>query len=673
MILSKKLHLKRIKQSVGFHLAWLLFIIPACSIASDGSIDSLLIWLSNSKNDSAKVDLLNNISYEYWKLHYTELNNLANPYTDSALSLAKKINYQNGLARVLFLKGKFLVSRSFDKATSFLLQSLTIYDKLNDINGIADCHLQLGVISYSLQNYTEALGHFKKCIADKNVNPNTSTIAHYLLAICYSETDSIQAALSHFTIALWGYKIKRDTTGIIQCFTYIGKMYINTGENREAVKSLMDAVHLGKQNKVDPSTLDRTYSFLSTAYLHIQQLDSAIYYGEIAVKDNDWLTSKEAMASLGEAYGKKGIYEKAFFYLRKLKILNDSVYSSNIINNTADLRSKFEFEKQLSRQKAEQEKVRVQQKTDLEKQELLRNAMLFISVLLIILLLVVLNRFRLKQKHTRQLTLAYDHLKDTQDKLVQQEKLASLGALTAGIAHEIKNPLNFVANFSVLSCELLDEYLSAASEKDRMELGSIIRINLEKINHHSLRANSIIQSMMPHTRSSTAEKQLTDINAVCNEFAELAYQAFRINNGDIDIEIKKEFDIELPHINLIRQDISRVILNLVNNALYSVKQKSTRAAQLQPGNKKPVYQPSVSISTACHSGCITISVRDNGEGIPKSILQKIFEPFYTTKPAGEGTGLGLSICFDTLKAHGGDIKAESIENEFATFIVTLPY
>src|SRR6185436_17829692 len=117
MILSKKLHLKRIKQSVGFHLAWLLFIIPACSIASDGSIDSLLIWLSNSKNDSAKVDLLNNISYEYWKLHYTELNNLANPYTDSALSLAKKINYQNGLARVLFLKGKFLVSRSFDKAT----------------------------------------------------------------------------------------------------------------------------------------------------------------------------------------------------------------------------------------------------------------------------------------------------------------------------------------------------------------------------------------------------------------------------------------------------------------------------------------------------------------------------------------------------------------------------
>jgi signal transduction histidine kinase len=673
MIFNIKLHLKNIKRTIGFYLAWLLFIIPARSIASAGSLDSLLVRLSNSKNDSAKVDLLNNISFEYWNLHYKDFNNLANPYADSALSLAKKINYKNGLARVLFLKGKFLVTLSFDKATSFLLQSLIIYDELNDVNGIAECHLQLGVISYSLQNYAEALSHFKICITNKDVNHTTSTIAHYLLAICYSEIDSVRAALKHFNTALWGYKTKHDTTGIIQCFTYIGKMYINTGENGEAIKSLMDAVRLGKENKVDPGTLARSYSFLSTAFLHVGQIDSAIYYGEMAVESDDWLTNKEAMASLGEAYGKKGIYEKAFLYLRKLKILNDSVYSSNIVNNTAELRSKFEFEKQLSRQKAEQEKVSVQQKSDLEKQELLRNAMLFISVLLIILLLVVLNRFRLKQKHTKQLTLAYDHLRETQGKLVQQEKMASLGTLTAGIAHEIKNPLNFVANFSQLSYEMLDEFLASSSEKDRIELGRDIRKNLEKINYHSLRANSIVQSMLLNTRSSTAEKQLTDVNAVCDEFAELAYQAFLLNNAGAGIAIKKEFDPALPQVNVIRQDISRVILNLVNNALHAVKQKSVQLADLQPNGKKPVYQPSVTISTASHSGRITISIRDNGIGIPKGIMQKIFEPFYTTKSAGEGTGLGLSICFDIVKTLGGDIKAESEENEFATFIVTLPY
>jgi signal transduction histidine kinase len=273
---------------------------------------------------------------------------------------------------------------------------------------------------------------------------------------------------------------------------------------------------------------------------------------------------------------------------------------------------------------------------------------------------------------TQELHKSLSELQATQQQLIHSAKMASLGELTAGIAHEIQNPLNFVNNFSEVSNELLDEMITELSndnKEDAISIADDVKQNLEKILHHGKRADGIVKGMLQHSRSSSATKEPTDINKLADEYLRLAYHGLRAKDKSFNATMKTDFDESIGNINIIPQDIGRVILNLITNAFYAVTEKK----KLQGDN----FEPTVIISTKTVKPPlgglgVLISVKDNGNGIPQKVLDKIFQPFFTTKPTGQGTGLGLSLSYDIVKAHGGELKVETRENDGAEFTIILP-
>jgi two-component system NtrC family sensor kinase len=271
-------------------------------------------------------------------------------------------------------------------------------------------------------------------------------------------------------------------------------------------------------------------------------------------------------------------------------------------------------------------------------------------------------------ERTSELNQSLTHLKQTQTQLIQSEKMASLGELTAGIAHEIQNPLNFVNNFSDVNREMLIELREELDKGDIEEAKAIaidIEQNEQKINHHGKRADSIVKGMLEHSRSTSGQKEPTDINQLADEYLRLAYHGLRAKDKSFNAELTTRFDKNLPNINIIPQDIGRVLLNLFNNAFYAVSQKRKTAGAN--------YKPEVSVTTSTKNGWVMIKVKDNGIGMPDAIKEKIMQPFFTTKPTGEGTGLGLSLTYDmVVKGHGGIIEVVSKEGEGSEFTISLP-
>jgi len=267
----------------------------------------------------------------------------------------------------------------------------------------------------------------------------------------------------------------------------------------------------------------------------------------------------------------------------------------------------------------------------------------------------------------KEIEKAYHELKTTQQQLIQSEKMASLGELAAGIAHEIQNPLNFVNNFSEVNKELIDEMeqeIDKGNFTDVKTVASNIRENEEKINHHGKKADAIVKSMLQHSRGSSGKKEPVDINALADEYLRLAYHGLKAKDKSFNAKVETDFDNSIGNINIIPQDIGRVILNLINNAFYAVNEKQN--------DKIRGYEPRVTVSSKKTDGVVQITVADNGNGIPQKLLDKIFQPFFTTKPTGQGTGLGLSLAYDIIKAHGGELKVESEEGKESTFTIQLP-
>jgi signal transduction histidine kinase len=287
----------------------------------------------------------------------------------------------------------------------------------------------------------------------------------------------------------------------------------------------------------------------------------------------------------------------------------------------------------------------------------------------------------LKEKN-QELQTTLQQLKATQDQIIAQEKLASLGALTAGIAHEIKNPLNFVNNFAELSAELTEELLEEMeNQKSRLDpesLGYVEEIlndleqNVKKINEHGKRADNIVRGMLMHSRGKAGEREPTDINALLAEYVNLAYHGMRAKNSAFNITLDTNYDDTIGLLNVVPQNISRVFLNLINNACYSAYEKQMHY-QLELGNEGEEFSPTLSVSTKNLGEQIEIRIRDNGQGIPHEILDKIFNPFFTTKPTGQGTGLGLSISHDIIvQEHQGEIQVKTEAGKYAEFIIFLP-
>jgi two-component system NtrC family sensor kinase len=284
-------------------------------------------------------------------------------------------------------------------------------------------------------------------------------------------------------------------------------------------------------------------------------------------------------------------------------------------------------------------------------------------------LLAIQNEMLEKQviERTAELRRSLDDLRSAQAQLIQSEKMVSLGELTAGIAHEIQNPLNFVNNFSDVNKELVEELkseLAVGNVQSAVAIAANIGDNEDKINHHGKRADSIVKGMLQHSRSSSGQKELTDINKLADEYSRLAYHGFRAKDKTFNAKFETDFDDNVGKVDIIPQDIGRVILNLINNAFYAVNERAKLGAVS--------YEPRVLVSTKRRENKIEIKIEDNGSGIPQKIVDKIFQPFFTTKPTGQGTGLGLSLAYDIVKAHGGELKVQTNENEGSEFIILLP-
>jgi signal transduction histidine kinase len=336
--------------------------------------------------------------------------------------------------------------------------------------------------------------------------------------------------------------------------------------------------------------------------------------------------------------------------------MSDSLYGKEEINRIQGLNIK-----ERSRLETEANKLLIEQ-----QRKAANNRFLFLMAATFLLLAIAVFFYqnnRQRKKSHQQLEMAYDDLKSTQAQLIQSEKMASLGELTAGIAHEIQNPVN-----KELLVEMKDE-INKGNLDDANAIANDVIANSEKINHHGKRAGDIVKGMLQHSRSSSGVKEPTDINALCDEYLRLSYHGLRAKDKSFNATMITDFDESIGNINIIPQDIGRVVLNLITNAFYATNEKQKQGLAS--------YEPIVTVKTSKippsgGGGAFVISVADNGNGIPQKIIDKIFQPFFTTKPTGQGTGLGLSLSYDIVKAHGGEIKVNTKEGEGTEFTIQLP-
>ena len=416
---------------------------------------------------------------------------------------------------------------------------------------------------------------------------------------------------------------------------------------------------------------------LSRAYLKNKMPDSAIYYARLGYDSSKNIGSVEVMRDnaevLSNAYAYKKDFEKAYDWQLLYIHHRDSVLNTDVRNRSALAQYNDDLEKKQSQITALNQRQKIQQN-------------FLYSALAVLLLIVVIafillksnqqkqqaNKLLQKQKHEienqrDQTNKVLADLQQTQKQLIQSEKMASLGELTAGIAHEIQNPLNFVNNFSEINTELIEELKTEVQHGNYNEVLAIandIKANEQKINHHGQRADAIVKGMLQHSRLSAGVKELTDINALADEYLRLAYHGLRAKDKSFNATFKTDFDYTIGNIPVIPQEIGRVLLNLYNNAFYIVSEKRNQ----QPDG----FEPTVSVISKKTDGKTEIIVKDNGTGIPHKIIDKIFQPFFTTKPTGQGTGLGLSLSYDIVKSHGGELRVETREGEGTEFIMVLP-
>ena len=511
--------------------------------------------------------------------------------------------------------------KAYTKANHFAIMENKSYAQEPILNGMGEMYRFMG-------NYPEAIRAYRLAI-EKSISNASISMYESNLADVYTRMDSLKLAFYYAFRSLDTARLYKDTVGI----------------------SWIDGI-------------------LSRAYLKQKMPDSAIYYARmglfIAQQNNLPEYVRDNAGALSAAYASIHDYTNAYTYNLQYNAVKDSILNTESRNRAAMLKHNSD----LSKKETEITQLTQQKK----EQRIILFSVSIVLGLLFISAIGLLRSIRQKQRAKTEIQHAYKELQATQAQLIQAEKMASLGELTAGIAHEIQNPLNFVNNFSEVSAELVDEMkeeLSKSNFEDANAIADDLKQNLEKINHHGKRAGDIVKGMLQHSRKSEGKKEPTDINALCDEYLRLAYHGLRAKDKTFNAKFETEFDESLPKINVVPQDIGRVILNLINNAFYAVNEKQKAESEMQNvGTKK--YEPTVTISTKDLNGRAEIIIRDNGNGIPKNIVDKIFQPFFTTKPTGQGTGLGLSLSYDIVKAHGGEIKVETKEGEGTGFMIQLP-
>jgi len=644
-------------------------------------IDSLKKELALSKLDTNRVSILSALSIQYLPSDHK----LATKYAVEGLALARMLRFRKGEADCLRRSGIVIFQEgNYPEALDIFQRSLAISENINYLYGIGAALGHIGNVYYEQGDYVQARSYYFRRLKITEMNHDSFEQAMALGGIgrSYIQQNYLDSASRVYEQV---YKIADSSKGLILApglWTDLGDLEAKKGNAEQA----MAFFRKGIANAIADSSfliLSKTYLGIANLYNKLGKTDSAIAYGKLSLIAGQKTNYAKGIIAAGELLSQ--VYEprdehEAFKYQKIAIAFKDSLFNSE---KAIQVQNLF-FVEQQRQQGLEAARIKYKNQS--------RLYILFSVLGVFLILAIILYRNNIHKQRANLILQsqkeeinqqrnkaekALEELKVTQAQLIQSEKMASLGELTAGIAHEIQNPLNFVNNFSEVNGELISELVDEVAKgntADAKAIANDIKQNLEKINHHGKRADAIVKGMLQHSRTSGGQKELTDINALADEYLRLAYHGLRAKDKSFNAKFESVFDDSVGKINIVPQDIGRVILNLINNAFYAVNDKK----QMNTAG----YEPTVIVSTKKIADKIEIRVSDNGNGIPQKVLDKIFQPFFTTKPTGQGTGLGLSLSYDIIKAHNGELKVETKEarpddlvgrGEGTTFIIILPF
>jgi two-component system NtrC family sensor kinase len=564
-------------------------------------------------------------------------------HLQESLNIRRDIDDKQGIASSLNNIGNIYSDQAdYPNALKHYQESLNIRRDIDDKQGIASSLNNIGNIYSAQADYPNALKHLQESL---NICRDLGDKRGIALSLCnigniYSAQADYPNALKHLQESLNICRDLGDKRGIAWSLVNIGGVYFSLGDYPNALKHTKEGLSIsnaiGDKRVVAHSniqigiTLIKLHQF-EEAETHLQQ--ALVLCDELGLKKERY----DTLESLAELYAETNQFEKAYLTHIEFHKAKEAVFSEDNQKKLTNLQVRFDTEQ-------------AQKEAELHKKDA--------------------ELTRLKNV---ELASALKQLQQTQEQLIHAEKMASLGELTAGIAHEIQNPLNFVNNFSDISADLCKELQTELQKlnlppNDQAYVTDILNdlvANMEKISHHGNRASSIVKGMLQHSRKGTGDKSETDLNVMLTEYLNLAYHGYRAKEKSFNAVLVQELDPTLPKLMVVSQDMSRVFLNIINNAFYSVNDKRKAIGD--------GYAPEVKIVTKSLATGVEIRIRDNGKGIPEKIREKILQPFFTTKPTGEGTGLGLSLSYDIIvKGHNGELKVETQEGEYAEFVITLP-
>jgi two-component system NtrC family sensor kinase len=669
-----------------------LMVLIKFAHAQQVYLDSLKTEINTSENDTIKLVRLRNITRVYSEINPDSTLSYANRLLSLSQKLDLKLDEANALREIGYaqmnlgnyprslqttLNGikiaenpeseKNIIKGNYHE-DAVVIRSATPHNQR--ISEVAFLYQILGILYGNTKNYEKALSHHLKArkIAEESGNVPLQSIINMTLSRVYLNLKNRDSAFTSLEKAYnqamqTGYK--RYLGSIL---LNMGRLYAADGKMDLAVDYYKRAVAASEEQNFYLRGSVAGNLLLADINKQAGQTDSSFHLIQRALSIANEINAPELLqrsyTALANYYKAINNSDSAVKYLSLVIKINETVFN----DKQAQQFQNIDFDEQQRQQQIEAAKSEYRIK--------IRFYLLLAGLAIFLLIAIILWRNSLQRKKANQLLskqknkleATLESLQSTQKQLIQSEKMASLGEMTAGIAHEIQNPLNFVNNFSEVNKELIDE-MNAEIEKGNFgevkKIAKDISDNEEKINFHGKRADGIVKGMLQHSRTSTGQKELTDINNLCDEYLRLAYHGLRAKDKSFNAKFESDFDPSVGNINIVPQDIGRVILNLINNAFYSVsaKQKQNIAG----------YEPEVLVSTKKMQDAVWIKVRDNGNGVPQMVIDKIFQPFFTTKPTGEGTGLGLSMSYDIItKGHNGELKVETKEGEFAEFTIILP-
>ena len=675
-------------------LSLFLALIGSVGFAQQSRIDSLRNALHTASHDSIRLSSITGISQYYDGSNYDSMLF----YATKGLSIARK-NKQS------LHEGRFLTTQAFalrqkgEYAASLksLLQAFEILQNPASeknayglgkeipaeyrLDRLAFAHQVYGQLMEETGNTEQAIFHYKESVSIASLNKDYYRIAIVSAFIASQYLDATQLD-SVEVYALKSVKLFEEINSgwKTQPILYLARKNFKAKNDELGREYLYKALQVATEYKAtNKLMLLWVYSDLSSMHQNSGVKDSSLYYAKKAYEvgsepgliNTKWFRDGGVYEGLYKAYLLNNQPDSVLKY-QGLTLATRDAWNKEKYKNLANFQSML---------LSEAARLRELEKQQIETQSKIRTyAFLAALAFLSIVGFFLYRNNRQKQKANTVLQEQKDKvestlqdLKSTQAQLIQSEKMASLGELTAGIAHEIQNPLNFVNNFSDVSKEMIEE-LKAERQKGKGErdealeeelLDDVVQ-NLEKINHHGKRAADIVKGMLQHSRTSSGVKEPTDINALADEYLRLAYHGLRAKDKSFNADFKADLDPSLPQVNVVPQDIGRVLLNLINNAFYAVNERSKKG--------EPGYAPTVTVTTKLKANSqLLIAVKDNGDGIPPHVVNKIFQPFFTTKPTGSGTGLGLSLSYDIVtKGHNGSLEADTTEGVGTEFVVQLP-